>query len=160
MSLLDGAIVTLSAFSGLLMENTTRGAGWRFLDIGRRLERSLQLAGLLRSGLADSADDIEPYLRILLHIADSSITYRTRYLTVLRTDLVLDLLITDETNPRSLAFQLATLQDHVVKLPVHEDDGRHSLEERQVLKALAAVRLARSDRPGPRRRRGSSARAR
>jgi uncharacterized alpha-E superfamily protein len=127
----------------LLMENTTRGAGWRFLDIGRRLERALQMAGLLGSGLAEAADDIEPFLRILLHIADSTITYRTRYLTVLRTDLVLDLLITDETNPRSLAFQLATLQDHVVKLPVHEDDGRHSLEERQVLKALASVRLAR-----------------
>jgi uncharacterized circularly permuted ATP-grasp superfamily protein/uncharacterized alpha-E superfamily protein len=142
MSLLDGVIVTLAALSGLIMENITRGPGWRFLDIGRRLERSLQLAELLRSGLAETAADAEPYLQIMLHIADSSITYRTRYLTVLRTDLVLDLLLSDETNPRSLAFQLTMLQDHIEKLPVHEDDGRHSLEERLALKALTAVRLA------------------
>jgi uncharacterized alpha-E superfamily protein len=145
MSLLDGIIVTLAALSGLIMENVTRGPGWRFLEIGRRLERSLQMAELLRSGLADTAADAEPYLQILLHIADSSITYRTRYLTVLRTDLVLDLLLSDETNPRSLAFQLTMLQDHILKLPPHEDDGRHSLEERLVLKALTAVRLASRD---------------
>ena len=82
MSLLDGAIVTLSAFAGLLMENTTRGYGWRFLEIGRRLERALQLAELLRAGVAEAPDEIEPYLQMLLHIADSSITYRTRYLTI------------------------------------------------------------------------------
>jgi uncharacterized alpha-E superfamily protein len=145
MSLLDNVIVTLAALSGLIMENITRGPGWRFLEIGRRLERSLQLAELLRSGLAETAADAEPYLQILLHIADSSITYRTRYLTVLRTDLVLDLLLSDETNPRSLAFQLTMLQEHIQKLPVHEDDGRHSLEERLTLKALTAVRLASRD---------------
>jgi uncharacterized circularly permuted ATP-grasp superfamily protein/uncharacterized alpha-E superfamily protein len=142
MALLDGVIVTLAALSGLIMENITRGPGWRFLEIGRRLERSLQHAELLRSGLAGAGRDAEPFLQILLQIADSSITYRTRYLTVLRTDLVLDLLLSDETNPRSVAFQLTMLQDHIVKLPVHEDDGRHSLEERLIMKALTTVRLA------------------
>jgi len=142
MSLLDGAVVTLSAFAGLLMENTTRGHGWRFLDIGRRMERALQLAELLRAGLAGATADIEPYLQLLLHIADSSITYRTRYFTVLRPELVLELLLADETNPHSIAFQLVTLQEHVTKLPEHEDAGRHPLEEKLVLKTLTAVRLA------------------
>ncbi len=142
MGLLDGVITTLAALSGLIMENITRGPGWRFLEIGRRLERCLQLAELMRSGLAEASTETEPFLRILLHIADSSITYRTRYMTVLRSDLVLDLLLSDETNPRSVAFQLTSLQDHILKLPVHEDDGRHSLEERLTLKALTAVRLA------------------
>jgi uncharacterized circularly permuted ATP-grasp superfamily protein/uncharacterized alpha-E superfamily protein len=142
MNLLDGAVVTLAAFSGLLLENTTRGYGWRFLEIGRRLERALQLCDLLRAGIAAAPADIESYLRLLLQIADSSITYRTRYLTVLRTDLVLDLLLTDETNPRSTGFQLAALEDHVDNLPAHEEVGRHSLEQRLTLKALTAVRLA------------------
>ena len=86
------------------MENTTRGFGWRFLEIGRRMERALQIADLLYSGVAEAPAEVEPYLQILLQIADSSITYRTRYLTVLRTDLVLELLLADESNPRSMGF--------------------------------------------------------
>ena len=30
---------TTAALAGMGMENTTRGPGWRFLDLGRRLER-------------------------------------------------------------------------------------------------------------------------
>jgi uncharacterized circularly permuted ATP-grasp superfamily protein/uncharacterized alpha-E superfamily protein len=106
---LDRAVMTLSAFSGLLMENTTRGEGWRFLELGRRLERALQMAELLRAGVAEVPADAQPYLNVLLQVADSSITYRTRYLSVLRTDLVLQLLLADESNPRSVGFQLAAL---------------------------------------------------
>ena len=76
MNLLDGSIVTLSAFVGLVMENTTRGPGWHFLEIGRRLERTRQMAELLNAGVAEAPEEIEPYLRMLLYIADSSITYR------------------------------------------------------------------------------------
>ena len=37
-AVLDRAVTALSAFSGLLMENTTRGEGWRrFLEIGLRV---------------------------------------------------------------------------------------------------------------------------
>src|SRR5262249_26072932 len=57
MDLLDGVIVSLSAFSGLLMENTTRGFGWRFLEIGRRIERALQLAELIGSALSAATTD-------------------------------------------------------------------------------------------------------
>src|SRR5208283_3945698 len=116
MNLLDGAVITLSAFAGLFMENTTRGKGWHFLDIGRRLERALGTSALLRVGIAQAPFDIEPYLAVLLQIADSSITYRTRFLTKMRTEFVLELLLADEANPRSVAFQLATLLDRVEKL--------------------------------------------
>lgn len=142
MSLLDRAIVTLSAFAGLLMESTTRGNGWRFLDIGRRLERGLQLAESLRYGLGGAAGSAEPYLEMLLQLADSSITYRTRYLTDIRDDLVLDLLLADETNPRSAAFQLRTLDQHVGELPAGHDEGRYPLEQRLTMRMLTEVRLA------------------
>lgn len=117
MNLLDHAIVTLSAFAGLLMESTTRGYGWRFLDIGRRLERALQMAEWLRVAIAQAPFEYRPYLDLLLDISDSSITYRTRYFTTLRTEYVLELLLADEVNPRSVAFQVATLLHHVESLP-------------------------------------------
>ena len=126
---LDRAVMTLSAFSGLLMENTTRGEGWRFLELGRRLERALQMADLLRAGVAEVPPDAQPYLHILLQVADSSITYRTRYLSVLRTDLVLQLLLADESNPRSVGFQLAALVYQFESLGEHDDPEHRRLEE-------------------------------
>ncbi len=139
MNLLDGAIVTLSAFVGLARENTTRGPGWHFLEIGRRLERARYMAELLQAGVAEAPEEIEPYLRILLYIADSSITYRTRYLTALRTDLVLDLLLVDESNPRSLGFQLTALLSHLDQLPRHNDIACH-FEKELVSKAIHRLR--------------------
>ena len=142
LDLLDSAILTLSAFAGLVMENTTRGPGWGFLDIGRRIERALQMGQFLRHGLTRTDLSLEA-LEAMLQFADSTITYRTRYMTELRADLVLDLLLTDESNPRSLGFQLATLSDHVQKLPERDDShSRYPLEQRLALKALTAVRLA------------------
>ncbi len=139
MNLLDSSIVTLSAFVGLVMENTTRGPGWHFLEIGRRLERARHMADLLQAGVAEAPEEMEPYLRMLLYIADSSITYRTRYLTALRTDLVLDLLLVDESNPRSLIFQLADLLKHLDQLPKYNDVAC-DLEKELVSKAIYTVR--------------------
>jgi uncharacterized alpha-E superfamily protein len=139
MNLLDSAIITLSAFVGLVMESTTRGNGWHFLEIGRRLERARHMAELLQAGVAEAPGEIEPFLQILLHIADSSITYRTRYLTALRTDLVLDLLLVDESNPRSVAFQFAALLDHLEKLPLHNNTVCY-IEQGIASRALHAVR--------------------
>jgi uncharacterized circularly permuted ATP-grasp superfamily protein/uncharacterized alpha-E superfamily protein len=140
MDLLDGAIVTLSAFSGLLMENTTRGYGWRFLEIGRRMERALQIAELVGSTLTVASLDPEPYLQLLLHILDSSITYRTRYPTALQTDLALDVLWTDESNPRAVAFQLVTLLDQLELIVELEDAGREGHERNLASRALTLIR--------------------
>src|SRR4029077_10442634 len=128
LDLLDNAVLTLSAFSGLLMENTTRGLGWRFLEIGRRLERALQTIDLLHNSLASTIGELGPCLQVLLQIADSSITYRTRYPTVLRTQLVLQLLIADESNPRSTVFQLAALLHQIRRLQEKETEGQNSRE--------------------------------
>jgi len=141
MDLLDGVIVTLSAFAGLLMENTTRGFGWRFLEIGRRLERALQSAELLRSTFNSAPAELEPYLQILLQIADSSITYRTRYPTVLQADLVLQVLLTDETNPRAVGFQLATLVHQINRIQELHDESQSAGEEFEIaMKALHSIR--------------------
>ena len=140
LDLLDNAVFTLSAFSGLLMENTTRGSGWRFLEIGRRMERALQAAELLRGALASAADDLEACLRVLLQIADSSITYRSRHPMGLQASLVLKLLIADESNPRSLGFQLATLLHQIIRLQQNEPEAETSTEHQLAVKALNSVR--------------------
>ncbi|MGJ5820089.1 circularly permuted type 2 ATP-grasp protein [Paludibaculum fermentans] len=140
--LLDQSIITLAAFSGLVMDGMTRGQGWRFLDIGRRIERASQLLDVLRHGLGDLVNDDSGRLAKLLEIADSSITYRSRYLTTMQSDLVIDLLLCDEANPRSVAFQFARLSEHIAHLPDSGSLSRRSVESRLILSLLSSVQLA------------------
>jgi uncharacterized alpha-E superfamily protein len=140
--LLNRAVVTLSAFGGMVMEGMTRGDGWRFLDIGRRLERALQMTEILRAGLPPLERASGGALEAILEIADSTITYRSRYLTSLQTDVMLDLLLVDEANPRSIAFQLVRLREHVDLLPASQNAIRRPAEARTALSLLTAVQLA------------------
>ncbi len=117
LELLDAGISRLAAFSGLVAENLTRGQSLTFLDMGRRLERSLQMSSLLRGTLCIETRTEGSLLEALLEIADSSMTYRRRYLSMIQAAPVLDLLLSDETNPRALAFQLAALADGIDHLP-------------------------------------------
>jgi uncharacterized circularly permuted ATP-grasp superfamily protein/uncharacterized alpha-E superfamily protein len=141
-ALLDQAVSTLSAFSGLVMESMTRGDGWRFLDIGRRLERALQTVALLRHGLGFESATDSGQLEVLLEIGDSSLTYRSRYLTSMQPELVLDLLLLDEANPRSVAYQLVRLREHVEHLPGSRSRSRRPAEARMALSLLTRVQLA------------------
>ncbi len=150
LEVLDRTVLTLAAFSGLAMESVTRGQGWRFLDMGRKLERSLQILGLVRATLVPSSSGGIPrvvhgegsLLEALLEIADSSMTYRRRYQVNLQAGAVLDLLLADETNPRSLAFQLSALMDDVEHLPREDTHPGRSAEQRLMLSSLTALRLA------------------
>lgn len=140
--LLDQAIITLAAFTGLVMDGMTRGQGWRFLDIGRRIERASQILDVLRYGLGLKVNDDGARLAKVLEIADSSITYRSRYLTTMRPDLVIDLLLSDEANPHSVAFQLVRLSEHIGQLPDSGSLSRRSPESRLILSMLSSVQLA------------------
>lgn len=125
---LDDIVIMLSAFSGLLAEHPTRGHGWRFLAMGRRVERALQMLDLLRVGVARAPFPDDEHLELLLQVADSATTYRSRYLASIRTDYVLELLLADASNPRSVAFQLEALAERAEKLPPLEDGGDTPLE--------------------------------
>jgi uncharacterized circularly permuted ATP-grasp superfamily protein/uncharacterized alpha-E superfamily protein len=121
LDLLDDTLFTLSAFSGLAMESMTRGLGWRFLDMGRRVERAANQAELLRIGLPQVCQESSSTLEALLEVFDSIMTYRARYRTTFQLAPVLDLLILDESNPKSLAFQYCQLAAHVENLPRQSD---------------------------------------
>jgi uncharacterized circularly permuted ATP-grasp superfamily protein/uncharacterized alpha-E superfamily protein len=141
-SLLNHFIITLSAFSGLVMESMTRGHGWRFLDIGRRLERAIQMVDLIRCGLGYQPAIDSGQLEVLLEIADSSLTYRSRYLTSMQENLVIDLLLLDEANPRSAAFQLARLREDIDQLPESVSLTHRPPEWRLAVRLLTAVQVA------------------
>ena len=141
LSLLNGLILDLSAFSGMGTESMTRGPGWRFLDMGRRVERGVQTLALVRSTLVEPQSDEDPVFEGLLEVADSSMTYRNRYLTTLQLPPLLDLLMTDETNPRSIAFQAAALNDHVEALPRGASQLLLASEQRIALALLTDLRL-------------------
>jgi len=144
LDLLNRTVITLASFGGLASESMTRGEGWRFLDMGRKLERSLHMIGLLRATLVHPAAHEAPVLDAVLEVVDSGMTYRRRYLSSLRAEAVLDLIVEDETNPRSLATQLAALVDDVDHLP--RAAGGRSPEQRFALAALGSVRLAEPER--------------
>jgi uncharacterized alpha-E superfamily protein len=116
---LTACLELLSAFSGMERENINRGSGWLFMSIGRRLERAIYLTRQLREVATPLAEQDWPFLECLLEVADSSMSYRTRYFTTLQPLAVLDLLMADETNPRSLDFQLRHLADLYQNLPRH-----------------------------------------
>jgi uncharacterized alpha-E superfamily protein len=138
---LNEMVVHLAAFSGMAMDSMTRAHGWRFLEMGRRLERAGATAGLLRCALTTIAEPEEPVLNAILEVADSSMTYRSRYMNLLQAVPVLDLLLVDESNPRSVAFQLVSLVDHVDHLPRDEQQSTRSREQRLALEIQARLRL-------------------
>ncbi len=140
-SVLDRLIVGLAAFSGLVMESMTRSLGWRFLDMGRRLERAQQITGLITSMLERQRRCPAQVLEALLQSADSLMTYRSRYLADMQVAPLLDLLITDETNPRALAFQLAALVGHVESLPRDHSLPQLEQEQRLAMTLLHTIRM-------------------
>ena len=139
-TLLDTSIIDLAAFAGMEMENMTRGHGWRFLDIGRRIERAANMGSLINAALIVQASGLET-LEPVLEIADSVMTYRRRYFSQPQWPPALDLLLADETNPRSLAFQIMALADHAANLP--QDRGQNAAQHTDALR----VRLAKADWP-------------
>jgi uncharacterized circularly permuted ATP-grasp superfamily protein/uncharacterized alpha-E superfamily protein len=117
----EQALQILAALAGLAQENMNRAAGWRFLDMGRRVERGVNTCRFARTLAGEDAtlDDLD----LLLDLTDSQITYRARYLVGLALTPVRDMVVLDPFNTRSLAFQVVTLKEHLGALPSLVDDG-------------------------------------
>ena len=114
---LDSLVRRAAALSGLSAENMTRGPNWLFMDLGRRVERAHHLAWLVRQTVGQADARETEHIRIVLEIADSAMTYRSRYLNVFQLVPFVDLLLLDEHNPRSCAFQLGAIENHLRDLP-------------------------------------------
>ncbi len=128
-AMLTACLELLSAFSGMERENTTRGSGWLFMSIGRRIERAIYLCRQLREVATPLAEQDWSFFEYLLEVADSSMTYRTRYYTTLQPLAVLDVLLADETNPRGLDFQISHLADLYDRLPRHLPEDLQTMRD-------------------------------
>ncbi len=127
----------LASFAGLAQENMNRAAGWRFLEIGRRVERGINTMRFARQFAYDEAanDDLD----ILLTLVDCQITYRSRYLVGPLLAPVRDLVVLDPYNPRSVAFQINSLNEHIASLPALKENGLIEQPERLAVALRAAL---------------------
>jgi len=140
---LNDLITGLVAFSGLTSESMTREAAWLMLDSGRRLERALTLISLLRSTVVLRNEEAlqNQILEAVLVTTDSLTIYQRRYRSFIQLPMVIALLLLDETHPRSVAYQLHQLSNHVNELPRTTGKSQLSEESRLLLKAYTDLRL-------------------
>jgi len=140
LSLMDQLIEKLSGLNGQIQENMTRSYGWRLLELGRRLERGqfgLRVMGELVSHTSNST-----YLYVLLDLSDSAITYRARYQNVPTLENLLHLLLLDDTNPRSMIYQISQLQKVMAEMPLDQSNEGLSDSQRILLIAYHELILA------------------
>jgi uncharacterized circularly permuted ATP-grasp superfamily protein/uncharacterized alpha-E superfamily protein len=142
-SALQEVMRSLLVLGGLGIESMVRDIGWRFMDAGRRIERSIQLLTLLLATVTEVRGTATDSLMLesVLTAAESIITYRFRYRSRAQLETVLDLLLLDSGNPRSLAYQLDRLTEDLDVLPPSAE-GRLREEQRVVLAAYTDLRLA------------------
>ncbi len=132
-------LAAMLALSGLSAESMVRDDGWQFMEAGRRIERSLQLCALLTTTITTRRDAATDSLIIesVLTAAESIVTYRRRYRSHAQVETLLDLLLLDAANPRSLAYQVDHLGEAVRAMPPADESRRVEIEA--LLDELATV---------------------
>jgi len=138
---LNTLLLNLAALQGLARENMTRAQGWRFLDMGSRVERAMHLASFLTHCLRSPEADNPSLLELVLEIADSSLTYRSRYNVLPNMAAVYDLVLMDDTNPRSLRFQFDQMSKHYERLPRVRESALPDQAQRLLIECTARLRL-------------------
>ncbi len=143
---LDSLVTSLLALSGLNHESMLRGLDWTFQEIGRRTERALQTATLLKSTLTIPLAPMQQQqvLESVLLSVEALISFRRRYRTRARVAFGLDLLMVDPTNPRSLVYQVEQLRNYLKVLPQTGGftPGGLSAESKLIIKAENLIQLA------------------
>lgn len=110
---LDRVIDGLAAFGGLVAEDMTRGAGWRFLDLGRRIERAIDTCRAVGGVMTGPPAQIEAGARLALDLCNSTSAYLLRYPLETHLPHVLDFVLADRRNPRALLYQLEQIERHL-----------------------------------------------
>ncbi|WP_447956036.1 circularly permuted type 2 ATP-grasp protein [Vreelandella sp. EE7] len=141
----ESVFAQLAAFFGLCNETMPHHYGWRFLDIGRFLDRALGLLELLKLTVNALPERRLAMWEVVLATTDNFTAYRRRYRSELHPAAIIDLLLFDETNPRSVGFMLKRLNKQVERLPGSASPYRNA-ERRLLIQANAALHLADIDR--------------
>lgn len=135
--MLDNLITSVVAFIGLNRESISREQGWIMLDVGRKIEQSLLVITMLRSTLVNKhSEEVEYNLQqSVLMSNESLVNYRYKYRVPIQIRLVLDLLLFDPNNPRSLTYQVDRLKAYLKKLPNNQSGNSIAEYERLIVEA-------------------------
>lgn len=131
-----------AAFDGLIAEGMTKGHGWRFLDLGKRIEHSITALKIIRALLKEKNENEKFILNSLLEVSDGSLTYFRRYGTKIHSAPILDLIMCDESNPHSVAYQAARIERIVNELPQATDKVLMTPLDKEIIKLTSQLRLA------------------
>ena len=138
---LSGLLRQVTGFSGLVQDNMYRFTGWRFLSIGRALERAMGIAAMLALFTDRHAPDGS--LDLAVELGDSGITHRRRYAITTNRNTVIDLLALDGRNPRALLYQLNRIRSLSARLPGAEKHGRLADFHRTIIRVQTDIELQR-----------------
>ncbi|MDR1936152.1 MAG: circularly permuted type 2 ATP-grasp protein [Candidatus Accumulibacter sp.] len=116
LAFVDQTLLATSALAGFAMDDMTRDDGWRFLVIGRHIERLIFLSRAISPFLHLESMRNPGCLEWLLELADSIITYRSRYMAPPEALPAIDLIVFDETNPHAVIFQLRRMVRYIRRL--------------------------------------------
>jgi len=120
LGVLSRAGTHLAAITGAQTDRMTRDDGWRLLSVGRQIERLDFLSNALAEGFEQGLHQSEDGFALLLGLFDSTITYRSQFQGRRELPPLLQLLVHDKDNPRSLAWVARTMHDRFLKLARHE----------------------------------------
>ena len=134
-------VTTLLALAGLINDSMIRGNGWHFMEMGRRIERALQIVTCLRSLLTPKLDDVEQEILVesALLCGEVLIPYRRRYQSGINIMHGLEMLMLNASNPRSLIYQLEQLEMHFADLPGNKE--KYNAESKFLLEATTTLKL-------------------
>ncbi|MFO0589448.1 MAG: circularly permuted type 2 ATP-grasp protein [Polyangiaceae bacterium] len=138
---LDDVMLACVSLAGFAMDDMTRDESWRFLLLGRRLERLLHLAGVAGVLLGLPSEAREDSLEWLLEAANSIVTFRARYRTSPELLPVIHLVVLDASNPHAVMFQLQDLLRHLDSSAEELGTGMPDDDLRRVELELARIDL-------------------
>jgi len=113
---LEAASAALAAMTGAQTDRMTRDDAWRLLSIGRHIERLAFLSSALAAGFKTGAVHEVSGFEAVVGLFDSTITFHARYQQRRDVATLVDLLVLDGDNPRSLAWVTQTLRGRIAKL--------------------------------------------
>ena len=146
LAVLDRVMPLCTALAGYALDDMTRDAAWRFLVIGRHVERMAFLSSATTQVIGLAHEECDAMLGALLEIGNVGMTYRARYQRHPELLPVLDLMVLDEANPHSVCFQLAALANHLQEV-VMQLEFQPVNDPASLLQALRGFELAQFEDP-------------
>lgn len=141
---LDNLITSLVAFVGLNRDSISREQGWGILNMGQKMEQCLLLISMLRATLVRKQDEQVEYIlqEAVLKANECLVNYRYKYRLHIKLPLVLDLMLHDQNNPRSLLYLIEKLKASTKALPKINQAGLLPEHERVLQEAEKLLRQA------------------